>query len=111
MFTYSKYFSFCMGAMVRLGHHALKPENTSCYIGVIFGTVLIQEKRSFDRLMNTYVQAIGETRPHRKAKLGILAFVAEFEVFTKTRNPEKYFISPIFKNLHFFVRIGFCANG
>ncbi len=65
---------------MRLGHHALKPENTSCYIGVIFGTVLIQEKRSFDRLMNTYVQAIGETRLHRKAKPGILAFVSEFEV-------------------------------
>lgn len=73
--------SFCMGAMVRLGSHALKAENTSTYIGMIFGTVLVQEKRSFDRLMNSYVQAINDSRLPRKAKPGILAFVTDFEDF------------------------------
>lgn len=73
--------SFCMGAMVRLGNHALKAENTSTYIGMIFGTVLVQEKRSFDRLMNSYVQAINDSRLPRKAKPGILAFVTDFEDF------------------------------
>ncbi|CAL8084689.1 unnamed protein product [Orchesella dallaii] len=73
--------SFCMGAMVRLGNHALKAENTSTYIGMIFGSVLVQEKRSFDRLMNSYVQAINDSRLPRKAKPGILAFVTDFEDF------------------------------
>ena len=69
-----------MGAMVRLGSHALKPENTSTYIGMVFGTVLVQEKRSFDRLMNSYIQIINDNRLPRKAKPGILAFVTDFEV-------------------------------
>jgi len=69
-----------MGAMVKLGHHALRPENMSCYISVVFGTLLIQEKRSFDRLMSSYVQAIGETRTSKKSKPEILTFVIEFEV-------------------------------
>lgn len=73
--------SFCLGAMVRLGSHALKAENTSTYIGMIFGSVLVQEKRSFDRLMNSYVQAINDSRLPRKAKPGILAFVTDFEDF------------------------------
>lgn len=69
-----------MGAMVRLGQHALKPENTSTYIGLIFGSVLIKEKRSFDRLMDSYIQFINDNRLPRKVKPGILAFVIEFEV-------------------------------
>lgn len=32
-----------MGAMVRLGFHALKPENTSSFIGMVYGSVLVQE--------------------------------------------------------------------
>lgn len=69
-----------MGAMVRLGHHTLKPENSTTFIGIIFGSVLIQEKRSFDRLMNSYVHVIDDSRLPRKSKAGILAFVTDFEV-------------------------------
>lgn len=69
-----------MGAMVRLGNHALKAENTSTFIGMIFGSVLVQEKRNFDRLMNSYVQVINDSRLPRKAKSGILVFVTDFEV-------------------------------
>jgi len=72
-----------MGAMVRLGFHALKPENTSSFIGMVYGSVLVQEKRSFDRLMNSYVQAINDSRLPRKVKPGILAFVTDFEVHIK----------------------------
>lgn len=84
MFKYSiiSTNSFCMGAMVRLGNHALKSENTSTYIGMIYGSVLVQEKRSFDRLMNSYVQAINDSRLPRKTKPGILPFITEFEVST-----------------------------
>jgi hypothetical protein len=70
-----------MGAMVRLGSHALKSENTLTFIGMIYGTILVQEKRSFDRLMNSYVQAINDSRLPRKIKPGILPFISEFEVY------------------------------
>lgn len=69
-----------MGAMVRLGSHALKVENTSTFIGMVYGSVLVQEKRTFDRLMNSYVQAINDSRLPRKSKPGILAFITDFEV-------------------------------
>jgi len=76
---------FTLHALVRLSKHVLSTQEKGSFLAISLGTVLIQIKRNFDKFMQMQLRSIEEARaPSRRAKCGILPFIANFERFVAT---------------------------
>lgn len=69
-----------MSALVRLTQHVMSAQDTGSFLSTTFGSVLIHVKRNYDRYMQLHLQSIQKTSLARKSKIGIIPFVANFEV-------------------------------
>lgn len=72
-----------MSALIRLSEHVMSAQDTGSFLSITFGSVLVHVKRSFDKYMQMQEKSIIESRVPRRSKTGILAFVSNFEVFTR----------------------------
>ena len=69
-----------MSALIRLTEHVMSAQDTGSFLSITFGSVLVHVKRSYDKYMQIQEKSIIDARLPRKAKCGIIPFVANFEV-------------------------------
>lgn len=72
-----------MYLLVRLTHHVLEFEDKSSFLAKIYGNVLINVKRNFDRFMNSQLNEIEQAKITKKPKCGIFPFLKRFQVFAE----------------------------
>uniref|UniRef100_A0A0K8SIQ1 Exocyst complex component Sec3 PIP2-binding N-terminal domain-containing protein n=2 Tax=Lygus hesperus TaxID=30085 RepID=A0A0K8SIQ1_LYGHE len=75
---------YCLYTLVRLTEHVMSTQDAGSFLSKSFGPVLVQVKRTYDRFMQNQLQSIHDCRGSRKSKCGILPFVSNFEVFSRT---------------------------
>lgn len=68
-----------MYVLVRLNQHVMSAQ--SSFLSNIFGSELIEVKRSLDQFMQMQIDSIRECRLARKSKCGILPYVSNLEEF------------------------------
>jgi len=70
-----------MSEHVPHGPHGPQGSQSGSFLGITFGSCLIQAKRNFDQLVNLHMKSIEECRIPRNRRCGILPFVSSFEDF------------------------------
>lgn len=72
-----------MYLLVRLTHHVLEFEDKSSFLAKIYGNVLINVKRNFDKFMNSQLNEIEQAKITKKPKCGVFPFLKRFQVFAE----------------------------
>jgi len=72
-----------MYSYVRLSSHVLQAQDTGSFLAITLGSALIHTKRNFDRLMQSQLRSIEDSKPSRKNKCGIINFILNLGDFLR----------------------------
>lgn len=75
---------YSLYVLVRLTQHVMSASDAQSFLSATFATALVKVKRNFDAFMKMQLQSIGDARPPRRSRCGLLTYVENFEEFAET---------------------------